>query len=174
MPSKIYPPLTASYGFIQGHNVKTYEIFSQRLLGVLCRSDRSKLVSMATHKYVSPFGTPVTGSKIINQSSDSYYDDSLFSEGGVTVFNSSGSATYSTATITILSGASWDDSGQIKIRLYDNHVSTSVTEPYASLFGTSPGELTAMTGSTEDWVRLYVGLMMNLLGLHTHKALAEV
>ena len=146
MPSKVYPPLSASYGFIQGHNVKTYEIFSQRLIGVIGRSDRSKIVSMTSHKYVSPYGTPVTGSKIINQTSENYYDDSLFAEGGVKIFNSSGSATYSTATITILSGTSWNSNQYIQLRLYDTNVSPSVTQPYAAL-GTSPADLTAMSGT---------------------------
>jgi len=151
MPSSVYPPMSASYSYIQGHNVKNYEIFSQRLIGVLGRSDRSKMVSMTSHKYVTPFGTDVTGSKIINQTSDSYFDDSLYQQGGVTVFEGLGTQQFAVATITILSGAAWQSDGYVDIRLYDTNVSGSWTEGYISAYGTGPQDLTAMTGSTVDW-----------------------
>ena len=82
MSSNVYPPLSASIPYIQGTNVNTYEIFSQRLLGVVGRSSRSKIVSLTkvASSSAAGYGLPAGGSgfKVINQTSDKYFDDSLY------------------------------------------------------------------------------------------------
>ena len=96
--AKTVPALSGTYSYRQGSNVNTYEIFFQRLLPMAGRADRSKLLvvnqnekftrrkmrgSSAAPHLPEGYDSPVTGSRVINSVKDSYFDDSIYQEGGI-------------------------------------------------------------------------------------------
>ena len=156
MASTVYPPLTASYPFVQGLNVKTFNIFSQRLIGTVGRNSRSKIVSLKTVVSSSTRGhnLPAGGSgyKIINQSMPGYFDDSLYSQQGVTVEKGSGPATNSYVTIEVLT-ASWTQTGSpfIEIQVWDNsNLSSGGAEEMTHGTGSGGTEIDGVQRWTND------------------------
>jgi len=155
MSSTIYPPLSASYPYVQGHNVKNYNIFSQRLIGTLGRNSRSKIVSLKTinSSSTSGHGLPAGGSgfKIINQMSDGYFDDSLYQEAGVSIVQVENPYTSSYVLIEIMNTGSMPAASSHNMKLRINVWDTQNINDGAEELTFGTGSLMQVEGGIQRW-----------------------